>query len=235
MKTGERSCSPGQKIINFLSSLLDWLFPPLCCICGKSADKYPFLCESCFRELPVYAKQPDTAVLHGEHPAEDVISMYLFDSKVQHMIHMLKYGDMPFVGNYLGRHIAELLQNSECAVSCDVLLPVPLHPLRKRERGYNQACQIARGISRIWKLPVETRLVKRKKNTGSQTKLNRLERQENMREAFCLHKKRKVPKHICIVDDVFTTGATTMAVADLLKKAGAEKVYILTLATPPKD
>lgn len=174
-------------------------------------------------------------MLQKEHPAEAVISMYLFDFKIQRMIHMLKYSDMPFVGNYLGRHIAELLQNSECANACDALLPVPLHSLRKRERGYNQACQIAKGISRIWKVPVETKLVKRKKNTGSQTKLNRLERQENMRDAFCLRKKKKVPGHICIIDDVFTTGATTMAIADLLKKAGAEKVYILTLATPPKD
>lgn len=234
MRTGERSCSPAQKIINFFSALLDWFFPPLCSICGEKAGHYPFLCESCFQSLPLFAGQPDTAMLHEKNPAEQVICMYLFDDRVQRLVHLLKYGDMPYVGEYLGRHIGELLKHSEYP-DCDALLPVPLHPLKKRERGYNQAFHIAKGISAVWKIPVDVKLVKRIKYTGSQTKLNRLERRENMHDAFYLRKNIKVPQSLCIIDDVFTTGATTLAVAELLKTAGVKKIRILTLATPPKD
>jgi ComF family protein len=224
-----------QSVIQGLKVILDWFYPPLCCICGKRAEAFPFLCESCFRSLPYFADTPETLMLHEEHAADDIICMYTFDQRIQQLIHLLKYQDMPFVGKYLGKYIGIRLKERSIA-ECNALLPVPLHAVRKRERGYNQSYYIAKGIADVWKVPVETALIKRQKNTRTQTRLNRRERRENMRNAFRIKRKiRSLPECICVVDDVFTTGATTMAVAERLKEAGARKVHILTLATPLKD
>ncbi|MDD3095716.1 MAG: ComF family protein [Candidatus Marinimicrobia bacterium] len=172
--------------------------------------------------------------MRREHPADYVACMYYFDPLIQKLVHLLKYRDMPFVGECLGERIGTCFRDKPPA-ECDILLPVPLHPQRRRERGYNQSACIARGIAKIWKVPMETRLLKRCRNTRSQTKLNREERRENIRGAFQLRKSAKVPERICIVDDVFTTGATTLEIAGLLRKSGAKQLSILTLATPVKD
>lgn len=234
MRTGKPLSSPAQKITSFLSAITDFFFPPLCCICGKVSDKYPFLCAECLHSCTEFAEAPDTAMLHTEHPADDVACMYYFDEYIQKLVHLLKYQDMPFVGECLGERIGRVFRDKPAAGS-DILLPVPLHPLRRRERGYNQSACIARGIAKIWKVPVETRLLKRSRNTQSQTRLNREERQENIRGAFQLRNTKKIPERICIIDDVFTTGATTLEIAGLLRESGAKQVHILTLATPRKD
>ena len=147
------------------------------------------------------------------------------------MIHEIKYLDASYVAEFFGEKLGEYYKSSSIS-NVDAILPVPIHSLRKRERTYNQSDHLARGISKKWKIPVLKRGVKRIRSTGTQTKLNKNERQINIQNAFRITNMKKIPENICIVDDVFTTGATTMELARTLKKAGVKKVNILCLATP---
>ncbi len=234
MQTGGLLFKPGQRITKGFSSIIDWFFPPQCCICGKLSDKTPYLCEACYRQCAVFDKCPDSVAYHTDHPADHVSAMFYFDEHIQKLLHQLKYQDMPFIGEFLGRCLGEHYQSTQFAES-EVLIPVPLYHVRHRERTYNQSFHIARGLASVWGIPVMKRALKRCRNTQTQTQLNKTQRQENIHNAFSLRNKTYIPERVCIIDDVFTTGATTMEAARILKRAGAKTVNILVVATPRKD
>ena len=225
---------PARKVIDLIYSCIDWIYPPRCRVCGNETDISPFLCEKCFTELKDFDQTPDSIIYHKDHPADLVIARYIFDEKLQTLIHEIKYLDASYIATFLGKQIGEYYRHSEIK-DCQALVPVPLHSLRKRERTYNQSACIAKGLSREWELPVLTKLVKRSRSTGTQTKLNKLERQKNIQGAFKIRNQAKIPDSVCVVDDVFTTGATTMELARTLKQAGVKKVHILCLATPLRE
>ena len=234
MPTGRIFSRPALKITNFLNYLIDWIYPPQCSCCGEEPDLCPFLCKKCYEKLILFDDTPNSTVYHKDHPADRVKAMFYFDEILQKLIHDIKYRDASYVASFLGQKIGEYYKRSEFAY-CDVLLPVPLYSVRKRERTYNQSACLAKGISKEWGIPVNERLVKRCRNTKTQTKLNKEERQKNIKDAFRIKNKAILPEHVCIVDDVFTTGATTMEISRTLKKAGVNKVSILCLATPPRE
>ncbi|MCF7833265.1 MAG: ComF family protein [Candidatus Marinimicrobia bacterium] len=194
----------------------------------------PFLCNECYHKLLIFDDTPDSIVYHKDQPADRVKALFYFDDILQKLIHDIKYRDASYVATFLGRKLGEHLQLSEFS-KCDALLPVPLYSVRKRERTYNQSACIAKGISKEWGIPVNERLVKRCRNTNTQTKLNKEERRKNIQDAFRISKKAILPKSVCIIDDVFTTGATTMEMARTLKKAGVKEISILCLATPLRE
>lgn len=222
-----------QNRFGFFQACIDWLFPPRCCVCGKVSENVPFLCHSCYEKLNIYGREPDSVAYHKDHPADSALSLYYFDPVFQELAHGLKYKGMWYLGQFLGREMGNYF--SEAVEHCDALVPVPLHPVRRRDRGYNQAAMIAKGISSLWHVPLESRLLKRSRYTETQTKLNKKERQKNMDGVFTVRSDLKLPKRICLIDDVFTTGATTMEAARTLKKAGAQHIVILTAATPRRD
>lgn len=232
MRTGRKSLRPAQKVTDLITLFIDWIYPPQCRICGKEPDLTPFLCSSCYHELEVFDAAPDSVSYHQDHPADKVKAYLLFNEKLQTLIHDIKYRDASYIATFLGKKMGEFYQASDLQ-NCEAIVPVPLHAVRKRERTYNQSACIAKGLSKQWDVPLRTDLVKRQRNTGTQTKLNKDERQVNIHGAFCIRKKRSIPKSVCVVDDVFTTGATTMELARVLKNAGVETVHILCLATPP--
>lgn len=211
----------------------DWLFPPRCCVCGKISQNEPFLCLSCYKKLNIYGREPDSVVYHKDHPADLAVSLYYFDPVFQELAHSLKYKGMWYLGQFLGREMGKYF--SDMAENCDAVVPIPLHSMRRRDRGYNQSVMIGKGIASVWHVPLESRLLKRNRYTETQTKLNKKERQKNMDGVFTVRSNYIIPKRICLVDDVFTTGATTMEAARTLKKAGAQHVIILTAATPRRD
>ena len=231
MPTGRIFSRPARKVTNFLNSLIDWIYPPQCTCCGKEPDLCPFLCKECYQKLLLFDNTPDSIVYHKDHPADRVKAMFYFDEILQQLIHDIKYRDASYVANYLGRKIGEYYKLSEFS-QCDAILPVPLFSVRKRERTYNQSACLAKGISKEWGIPINERLVKRCRNTNTQTKLNKEERRKNIQGAFEIKKRTILPEHVCIIDDVFTTGATTMEMARTLKKAGVKEISILCLATP---
>ncbi|MCL6098473.1 MAG: ComF family protein [Bacteroidetes bacterium] len=163
----------------------------------------------------------------------DFISLFVFekDKELQHVIHELKYSGKFSLGKYLGRLIAQELGERITEWKIDLIVPVPLHHLKRAERGYNQSDFIAKGIGAELKIPVQTNLLKRNRFTETQTTLSLDERKENVKDAFSLKRKKRIPnKNILLIDDVITTGATTAECGRILLQNGASKVYIASVA-----
>ena len=168
----------------------------------------------------------------GRVQLEHCTSLFRFEkgSAYQSLLHDLKYRGNRKVGLYLGRLLGHDLKNSPYA-HCDLIVPVPLHGKRLRQRGYNQSEIIAKGVSEILHIPLETNLLIRKVHQSSQTFMGRYERFENVSGSFGISRKA-IPMHgkkILLVDDVVTTGATLEACCQVLFSIYSCQVYIATV------
>jgi ComF family protein len=188
------------------------LRPPFCSKCGEPAHAIDGLCGRC---------------LKGEHAFDFARSALLFTHTLRDIIHHLKYSDRVSLAKPLGDILKECLQRE--AFTGDVVVPVPLHRSRQRQRGFNQAELIAARLG----LPLNTRLLRRRKDTPSQTGLSRNERKRNLAGAFEVC--GEVRGTVILVDDVYTTGATVNEIARTLKRAGARRVEALTAARVADD
>ncbi|MBL7075628.1 ComF family protein [candidate division KSB1 bacterium] len=157
-----------------------------------------------------------------------------FDERLQQIIHLLKYDRRRIVARELGRLLANEALVKEELASVDFIVPIPLHPRKLRERGYNQSQLVAQEFARVVGIPVGKNLVKRQRYTQTQTQLSAEERKVNVDGAFRVMLKDKVKgKSILLVDDVLTTGATLNACARELVLNGAREVRGLAIAHPP--
>ena len=168
-------------------------------------------------------------VSHSEG-LDGVYSGWYFNDQIQRVIHSLKYEERAKLGWELGHHLGNMFPSFQVG-DLDFLVPVPLHSVKKRERGYNQAKWIAKGLSSIWGIPVDFSILKRKKYTETQTMLSSLERKENMDKAFEV-KRMTTGLNIGIIDDVLTTGSTMSACFVMLKEKGFQSVFAITCSTP---
>ncbi|RQO67545.1 ComF family protein [Pedobacter sp. KBW06] len=223
----------------YFDDLLSLLFPNLCCACGASLYAGESqLCSSCLYHLPytdhhLHEENKVARQFWGRIPCHAAMAMLFFrkHGNVQQIIHHLKYGNQPELGLKLGQLLGERLLLSPYYSNLDLLIPVPLHKKRERQRGYNQSAGIAEGISRVLQVPVSKAHLMRKTPTDSQTKKGRSLRFENMSKAFEVRNKEELQgKHILLVDDVLTTGATLEACGLELLKCGVDKVSFATLA-----
>lgn len=207
------ACRCGHRGVRFL-------IPPLCERCGRPFPgdlTTPFECSNC-RDVKLYFQWARSAVA-AEGVVLDVIHRYKYQGALWFE---------PFLINLLVHAALPTLQSGG---SWNCLVPVPLHPARQREREFNQAERLAQGLSRAAGLPVETRCLERTRPTRTQTQLSREERAENMRGAFAVRRGACCRgARVVLVDDVFTTGATTNACARALTAAGAAAVCVWTLA-----
>ena len=165
-------------------------------------------------------------------PVERAAALFHYESHAEtaNIIYQLKYKDHPEIGPLMGRMVATELKRDDFFDGIDVIIPVPLTKERLRQRGYNQSEEIAKGVSEITGLPINKDVVKRMVFKGSQTRRSRWDRQENVEYAFKLiHGEPIAGKHLLIVDDVVTTGATIIACAKELVKAGNVKISVLSL------
>lgn len=217
------------KDIYFL--LLDHIYPNTCIACKQFVGyREQSICSSCwnrFEEIPKQNKVNELAVNDG---IDSAFSMWSFNHGFDNVIHTLKYSDMAKLGNELGARLGKNISIKDFQ-SVDTITAVPLHRVKYRDRGYNQAEWIARGLASIWKIPFDKTILKRIRFTISQTTLNKEKRQANMANAFSVEKD-VTHKSILIIDDVLTTGSTTSSCAQVLKKAGACHVHVLTLSAP---
>ncbi len=218
-------------IFRGISSLL---FPVACIVCKRRMNETQSLvCESCWRNISYLS--PD---IIKSKPVPDNIDMmipvFVFDELVQTIIHFLKYNGFKSLGIELGKKVSTKVKNQIPVSNETVLIPVPLHPVKYRERGYNQSNYIAIGIAEILGLTIHRRLLKRIKNTETQTQLSATERQKNMQDAFEIADGVDLSGIHCavLIDDVFTTGSTLNSAAGVLKKRGVKKVIGVTVAAP---
>lgn len=226
-------------IKDWLGSFLSLLFPRCCVVCGRPLAKgEECLCTMCNIELPrtnyhLRKDNPVEKLFWGKIPLERATSFYFYrkGSDFRQILHQLKYGGQKGIGAIMGRYMAAELQQSGFFEGVDVILPVPLHKKKQQIRGYNQSEWIARGITAVTGIPIDTEAVVRRKNTETQTRKSSLERWENVEGIFELHHAEALAgKRILIVDDVLTTGATTVECASCLTGIEGIRISVLTLA-----
>ncbi len=222
----------------FFEQFWGLFYPKSCEACGQNLlENEKILCTRCIFDIPKthFHKQKDNLAAElfiGNVPITYATAYfyYIEGSRFRHLIHSLKYGGKPQIGTELGKMFGSALKGSFFE-SVDYLLPVPLHPDKKKIRGYNQSEKIAEGISQTLHKPYYTDIIERKVFTDTQTKKNTGERRENMKNVFALLPHREIEgKHLLLVDDVLTTGATLSSCAAELLKAKNVKVSIATLA-----
>lgn len=226
--------------ISFWSRLLDTIAPRFCPVCGSRLTvSEQGICSLCYRHLPrtFFWQHPEDNIMArlfwGRMHIERAAALFFFESgsEVAGIVYNMKYHDQPELAQVMGRMMASELSLSGFFHGIDMLVPVPLARKRERQRGYNQSFCIAKGIREATGLPVASRVVRRTAFEKSQTRMSRWERQENVEGVFTLEKPEAVAgKHVLIVDDVVTTGATTLACGSELQKADGTKVSILSLA-----
>jgi ComF family protein len=178
-------------------------------------------------------ENPVSQLFWGRVNIEGACSYFHFRklSKYQHLLHQLKYNGRKDVGVELGRQFGYIIGKSLHEQKVSVIIPVPLHPKRERKRGYNQSTMIAEGISVATNIPVDETSVRRVVSTTTQTKKTRLERWQNVENIFDITNGQLLSnKHILLIDDVVTTGATLEACAQALLRIDGVKVSIATLA-----
>ena len=218
---------------------INFFFLPQCIGCGRESN---FLCFSCRRSLPLLLP-PFCAKCGKPLPPEGfclscqgwqleidgIRSLYRFDGLIRHAIHLFKYNNLKALALPLGQLLAEYLQSRPFPK--EVLVPVPLHSQRLRERGYNQSSLLAREVGKITSLPVIEDVLFRSRNSPAQARAKSAEeRRSNVAGSFACKGKSLKNKQVLLIDDVCTTGATLDACAIALKEAGVKSVWGLTLA-----
>lgn len=229
-----------ESIRRYIRACVDVFFPRLCVVCGtRLALDEQQLCISCLHQLPLvrfasFTENPMADRFVGLFPIVRAVSCFHYQkgATVNRILFDLKYHDNPQVGYVLGRFMGRMLLARGFFDEVDVILPVPLSRLRRWQRGYNQSEWLARGVSAITGIPVCCDAVRRVRNNPTQTRLDRWRRLENVDSIFGLtrHSSALPGKHLLLIDDVFTTGATMLSLCDTLKTIPGVRFSILTLA-----
>ncbi len=217
---------------------INLIYPQPCLACGEILGKNEdSICTSCIVNLPktnyhLHNENPLNKIFWGRVSIEMVAAYYYFNkgNKVQNLLHQLKYKGANNVGEKIGLLYGYELLESTNFKDVDFIVPVPLHPKKLKKRGYNQSESFAIGLAQSLKKEVLTNLLLRTVNSETQTKKSRFNRWENVSTIFTISNSTNIKgKHILLVDDVITTGATIEGCAQLLVQRNA-KVSVVTIA-----
>jgi ComF family protein len=215
------------------------LFPRICAACGNSLWKNEeIICLSCEFHLPrtnfhLSLENPVSCLFWGKVEIVSAASYLYFNkgNKVQLLIHKLKYKERKDIGSYLGRHYGQELILSPFFNTVQIIVPVPLHIKKEKQRGYNQSEQFAIGLGETMKIVVKTDAIRRKRETETQTKKSRFRRWQNVFEVFEIKNPGPLQnKHVLLVDDVITTGATLESCIRALSSINGIRISVVTIA-----
>ncbi len=232
-----------KKTYHWLSSIQDCLLPPTCLLCGHEGDNRRDICQPCYGLLPWHttgcvrcgaALEADLGTdclcglcLSAPPAFATTQAPFIYQGAVRHLITSLKfnatYPNARLLGQLLAEHVSHTVALPE------LIIPVPLNLARYRQRGFNQAIEIAKTVAQELNLPLDLACCRRPQDTAPQTSLSARQRQQNMKGAFAVVKPLRA-HHVAILDDVMTTGSTVHALALALKKAGVERVDVWVCA-----
>lgn len=226
-----------------MSYLLDLLYlalPETCAACGRALQQHePVICLLCEYEMPKTnfhlspIENPIAKRFWGQTQIEAATSFYYFSqgSLVQELIHNLKYNGRTDVGLYMGQLFGMALANAAPFKDVDLILPVPLHHQKKLMRGYNQSAVLAQGLAEAMQKKHNEDLLVRTQNSESQTRKTREQRLDNTQGVFATPKPDALKdKHVLLVDDVITTGATLSQCANALLQVEGLRVSLASIA-----
>lgn len=224
---------------SFWTKLFDLIAPRTCAICGRRlSPNEEVICAICHLHLPrthhelSATDNPMARLFWGLMPIERAAALFYFEphSETARLIYSLKYNHQPEIGSAMGSITARLFASHDFFDGIDAIVPIPITRSRRWKRGYNQSEEIAKGISSVTHLPIYSKVVVRAHFTESQSHKNAMERKDNVEGAFKLVDASKIEnKHLLIVDDIVTTGATVTACAQQLCQQKNVRLSILSL------
>lgn len=230
------SNSPSNGILEDFISLF---YPRYCRGCYNSLVKgEDLICTQCLLEMPksyyhLHHDNPFFQKFRGRLPVKHVMTLFKFvkESRVQHVLHALKYKQQPEIGEMLGRIYGKDLLEADYSQTFDLIVPVPLHVSRRKLRGYNQSEEFGKGLSQILEVPCDDTYMVRAAKTETQTHKTKLSRWENVNRIFeVINPASILEKRVLLVDDVVTTGATLEACGQALLRAGCRELSIACIA-----
>lgn len=224
---------------------LDLLYPPVCPFCGEVQKPGTGICGTCRKKLPVIreprcmkcgkpvkSKEQEYCrdCSRRTYAYNQGRSLWLHVPPVTQAIYQFKFHNKRYYGDLFAREMAcrygQWIRNHQV----EEIIPVPLHSSRLRTRGFNQAALLAEKLSAELAIPVGKHVVYRIRNTKPQKQLDDQERENNLKQAFGVSRQWKAPANVLLVDDIYTTGSTIHRISKVLKKAGVQKVYFLTIS-----
>ena len=209
---------------NFLLNLLDWIYKKKCYFCGKSKESLK-MCSSCYEKMMFNNIETDREILGVK-----VYSCGSYETILQKLIRGLKYHNQRELAYYQAKFMWEYWQ--KLGISEDfVIVPVPLHEKRQKKRKYNHMELVAQEFAKLSNYPIETGLIKRIKNTKPQYNLKRIQRLENLKDAFEIDESKKTDKTILLIDDICTTGSTFESIIMQLHKSQIYNITCLATAS----
>lgn len=223
----------------------DFFYPPRCPVCDELTDAEGVLCEACAGRVQTM-KEPVckrcgkplvdecmeycTDCTKREHTYRQGKAVFVYQGGIRSSMYRFKYAGRREYAVYYSKEAARLYGGWVRRNQIDVIVPIPMYSWKRRQRGYNQAEVFARALGRELELPVDTRVVRRVRNTVPQKELNDRERARNLKNAFQLVSNIVEYKCILLVDDIYTTGSTMDEVAETLLDGGAERIYYICIS-----
>lgn len=213
-------------LIFCVKTILEYLYPTECIICGK--QKQEIICNKCYKTLKIVEKIEKIPNKNfKEH-----LYIFKYEGKIRNLIIDYKFNDKSYLNEFFVKIILKNKKIYGKIKNYDIIIPVPIHPKRKRQRGYNQSELIARKIAKsIEKLELVTNCLIKGKNTIAQSKLTKEQRKENVKQVYKLQNKQKIKdRRIILFDDIYTTGSTAEECSRILKENGAKEILVFTIA-----
>ncbi len=229
--------------LNYFKKIANWFFPYTCILCNYPSNRQQDLCEACLQELPILPQScprcantfvtplPNDLIcgscLSLSPPFDATFALYDYVAPITKLIMELKFQERLINARILGELMCEAAVTLWYKTSPlpNLIIPMPLHPTRQRERGFNQTIEIATPIAKKLNIPLEKKSCRRIKHTSAQARLQREERQHNLRNAFQINSNFR-GYHVAVLDDVITTGQTITHFCKALRLAGADKIDV---------
>ena len=240
-----RRFSLTKTVVRLYNGGKDLILPRWCCACdARLPDRRDLLCLNCWNKMPlrqgVMAQQEVEALFWGAFPIVQASAVCIFEPKGVSgaLIHHIKYRHRKDLARSLGRLMGQRFRDQGIMTDVDLIVPVPLHWRRQCMRGYNQSHEIAKGLAQVMGIPIAAKAVRRCQNNRSQTKLSHEQRWNNVMGLFALANGAKgaqalAGKHVLLVDDVITTGATLAALGGLIaREVPGVKISVAAAARP---